>query len=300
MEPYYKDLCDDRYGAPGTFTIFRCNSCGLGRTYPTLGRKEIGEFYKKYYPLSSLTATQVKRSVIMWPKCIMWLMGVNNAAHRNIKPGTEVLDIGSGTGESLLEIKKYGAHAYGVEPDPNAQKIAKVLNLKVCKGFISDNPFPTSKFDFVTASQVFEHEPDPENFLISARRKMKENGKIILSFPNPDSFYRKIFGKNWLNWHVPYHINFFTKKSLVTLTNKTKLRIVNLRTITPNIWSVYQIERLFEKIQEGEKSKLWTRRDGGLFTKIITALLLVFITPINRIIDLFGLGDSLFVILEYA
>jgi SAM-dependent methyltransferase len=222
------------------------------------------------------------------------------------------LDVGSGSGESLLEIQKMGARAFGVEPDPNAQRIAKQLKLRVYKGFITGNPFLGKKFDFVTASQVFEHEPEPLDFLRSAKEKLNNKGQIILSVPNLDSIYRKVFGRKWLNWHVPYHINFFTKLSLKKVAKKTGLKIVEIRTITPNVWTLMQFRTLLYNVNEGQKNPIWTSatsrgykrgsvsRVRDYIFQFATMIFYVLITPINRLVDLLGGGDSLFVVLENA
>lgn len=117
----YNGLFDDRYGAPGYFSIYRCKKCGFGRTLPTIKRTEIGNLYKKYYQPSSLSVQDVERSKFIISKFFLLLMGVDNTAHRHINKGSDVLDVGS------------------------TQRIAKKLNLDVFKGFITDNPFPGKK-----------------------------------------------------------------------------------------------------------------------------------------------------------
>ena len=215
----YNDLYDDRYGAPGRHDIYQCINCGFGRTFPGLKKKNIAKFYSNFYPLSLLDEEQVRNSASIPPIWRQWISGNNNIAHRYIKPHSKVLDIGSGSGVSLLEIIQLGAEAYGVEPDPNAQKLARSLKLNVYKGFISDNPFPDIKFNYITASQVIEHEPNPTSFLINVRKHLRDDGIIIFSFPNSDALYRKIFGRYWLHWHVPYHVNHFNTKSIKLLAN---------------------------------------------------------------------------------
>lgn len=295
---FYRSMFDDRYGAPGYYSVYICNKCGFGRISPILKVKEIPEFYKRYYPLSSVNLKKIIKMAEIPSELISWLIGTDNITHRYITKDSNVLDIGSGSGVSLLEIKKMEAHAYGVEPDPNAQKIAKSLKLKVFNGFVNDNPFPKIKFDFVTGSQVIEHEPDPLHFLLAAKKKLKNNGKIILSFPNSGSLYKKIFARKWINWHIPYHINFFTKESFTKLAKKAGLRIIYIRTITPNIWTVLQIGMLFVKSDEGIRNPLWTVGDSGIFSKLINFLLFILITPTNRLFDFLGIGDSILVILK--
>lgn len=299
-----KNLSDDRYGAPGKYSIYKCKNCGFGRTKPVLDQKDIGQFYAKYYPLESITAEQVKKEINIKPRWLAWLIGTSNTAHWWIKPKSSVLDIGSASGISLMEIKKLGGEAYGVEPDSNAQKIAKKLNLNVYKGLITDNPFPGKKFDFVTASQVLEHDSNPKTFLKAIREKIKKNGVVILSFPNYDSVYQKIFGKKWINCHVPYHCNFFTKISFIKIAKLTGYKIIKIKTVSPNLWTILQIRRLLTKPEEGKKSAIWKVQNkslGGvtiIILRLLLNIILVILIPVNRLIDLFGQGDSFVVFLK--
>jgi len=307
---FYDSMFDDRYGAPGLYSIYRCKRCGFGRTDPVLEKEKIGKFYKRYYPLSVLSPSDVKKLAKVVPMFLAWAWGIDNTAHRHVGKDRDVLDIGSGSGTSLLEIEKVGSRGFGVEPDPNAQKIAKQLMLDVFEGFITDNPFPEKKFDYITGSQVIEHEPDPLRFLKSAKKKLKNGGQIILSFPNFDSVYRKIFGRRWLNWHIPYHINFFTGSSFEKLAKNAGLKIIKRRAITPNVWTLMQIRSLLISAKEGQKNPIWTsttlRGDiwdssfslKNFILQSISTVFYILITPINRFIDSLGVGDSLFVILE--
>lgn len=308
MNIYLEDLYDDRYGAIGRYNIYKCQNCGFGQTFPGLKKHEVDKFYSKLYPLASYSVEKVKESVDLPNEFISWLFGIDNTCHRYIKKKAKVLDIGSGTGVSLIEIKKLGGEAYGIEPDSNAQRFAKKLGLTVFQGFITDNPFPHTKFDYITATQVIEHDPDPITFLKTAKRRLKTRGKIILSFPNSDSIYQKILKSKWLNWHVPFHQSFFTKKSLNLAADRVELKIKKIRTVTPNSWTIMQLAMLLKKPIEGHQGFAWelinkSRRNRRrlisiLFQKILVFLILIPITIINRIIDYLEQGESILVFLE--
>lgn len=301
-----KGLFDDRYGAPGKYNVKVCSKCGFGKTFPAVNDKKISAFYAKYYPLRKMSANDVKHSIDKNGQFKRWILGTNNVAHQNIPKNKRVLDIGSASGVSLIEIKMHGSKGYGVEPDPNGKKLAKKLGLKVYQGLITDNPFPGDKFDYVTGSQVLEHVNDPMLFLKSAEKKLNRFGKIIISIPNTDSIFRRIFGKTWINWHIPYHINHFSKKSVFLIAEKTGLRVTKMKTITPNVWTAYQIAAIFNRTKENTPNPLWVGGFGSdfvgkfkrVFTNIIIKLTIALSTPFNRIVDLIGLGDSLLVVLE--
>ena len=307
----YKGLYDDRYGAKGKHNIYICQKCGFGKTTPGISKKEIGKFYKKHYPLSRVDINKLTKQPTIPSKLITWLKGLNHTTHYQAKKGQKVLDIGCGSCRSLVEIKSLGVKAYGVEPDPTAQKIAKKLKLKVHQGFIQDDPFPKTKFDLVTASQVLEHDPNPSQFIKACTKKLAKKGQIILSFPNLNALSRYIFQKKWIHWHVPYHLNFFTKKSIQILAQKNNLKIKKLTTVTPNLWTVLQLQSLLLGTpKEGTQNPLWPQA-VSLKKKPVTEKsklinLLRSATKIaesavsipNRIIDTFLLGDSWLVTLE--
>lgn len=310
MKIQHRGLFDDRYGAPGKHNIYECKNCGFGKIHPELSRKKIGQFYKKYYPLPSLTSQKIRKQAKKNNPLKSWIFGTNNVCHTHAKPGEKVLDIGSASGVSLLEIKLLGAKAYGVEPDPTAQQLAKKLKINVFQGFITDNPFPNIKFDLITASQVIEHEPTPKEFLKSIKNKIKPNGRVILSFPNYNGLYKYFFRKKWLNWHVPYHLNFFSKKSFLLLAKQSGFKVKKINTITPNLWTVLQTLMLLKKSDEGVPSIFWKKSNQSFKNKTkkmeakrnihstLLTIFMVLITPINRIIDFLGLGESYVVIIE--
>lgn len=129
---YLSGLYDDRYGSSGFHDIYRCDICGYGVTYPGIKKRQIGRFYSRHYPLASFTAKDVINYANLPSKFERWMKGLNNTCHWYIKKDKKVLDIGSGSGVSLLEIRKLGGIGFGVEPDPNAQVIAKKLHYFYC------------------------------------------------------------------------------------------------------------------------------------------------------------------------
>ena len=307
----YQGLYDDRYGAKGKHDIYVCQHCGFGKTLPGITNKEIGKFYQKHYPLSQVDIKQLTNKPTIPNKLEAWLKGLNHTTHWQAKKGQKVLDIGSGSGRSLVEINSIGGKAYGVEPDPTGNTIAKEAKLNVFTGFIQDNPFPDQMFDLVTASQVLEHDPDPNSFISACVNKLDKNGQIILSFSNLNAFTRHLFQKRWIHWHVPYHLNFFTKKSIKLLAKKNNLRIKNLTTVTPNLWTVLQLQSILIGLpKEGAKNPLWpqaitkSKKPSSNHSKLLnflrsaTKIAETVIAIPNRILDQLLLGDSWLVTLE--
>ena len=301
---WYQDLFDDRHGYPGRFDVYKCINCGFGQTYPQLSPKKISEVYSKYYPWKKIDIDKIKKDDYKMPnKFTIWRKGLAINGQYMVKPKSKVLDIGCGLGFSLLELSSIKCKAYGIDPDGNAGKLAKKFKLKFKKGFITDNPFPKEKFDYIIANQVLEHTNSPIEFLLAAKERLEMNGKIILSFPNTNSLTRYLLDKDWLHWHIPYHLNFFTRKSIKILAQKSKLKILDIKTITPNMWTNLQIRRLTQKPKMGLRDEFWDGKPNtkGIMQNTMVTKMINFLEEynyINRVIDLMGLGESFSVTLS--
>jgi 2-polyprenyl-3-methyl-5-hydroxy-6-metoxy-1,4-benzoquinol methylase len=305
LKEYLTDYFDDRHGSPGKFSIFICQSCGLGKTYPELKPDEVQDLYTNFYPRQNLDVESIKLEDYK-PISIQLLAkkGLLMNSHLHADPGTDVLDVGSGVGYSLLELKNMGCNPYGLDPDLNAQKVAKKFKIPFHLGFIDDNPFPEKKFDYVCASQVLEHTLDPVTFLKLCSQKLKPEGKLILSFPNFSSLSRNVLGKKYLHWHLPYHQNFFSYKTLFPLAQSADLIIEEIKTYTPNLWTNLQIRHILNTQRYGERDSFWdgaSSSDKKTKSTFLTNLLqrgfhiLEANNPVNRVVDRLSLGDSFLV-----
>jgi 2-polyprenyl-3-methyl-5-hydroxy-6-metoxy-1,4-benzoquinol methylase len=299
----YKKLYDDRHGYPGYFDMVKCINCEFGQTQPQIKKSKIKKLYKDYYPRQKIDLSKIKRSNYKNIKRFkMWRKGLLNSCQYWVKPKTDVLDVGSGLGFSLLYLESIGCKAYGIDPDENAVKVAKKFKLKFHHGFIENKPFGNTRFDYIISNQTLEHTNDPTTFLKLCKSRLKPGGKIILSFPNADSLTRRVLKEKWLNWHIPYHLNHFNKKSICNLAEKTGFKAETIKTITPNMWTNIQVKQLLNKPEMGKRDYFW---DGVLkkakpVNSYLTKALnwLEEYNLINRLIDRLGLGESFLVIMS--
>lgn len=322
LSKFITDIFDDRHGYPGRFDIFRCTACGFGQTVPEIPEDKIGEIYTKYYPRkNAIEAESLKNQPIqLIPPLKRWWMGINNTAHYHIRNRAKVLDIGCGDCTSIREINAMGSEGYGIEPDQNIKTVVDILKLNVHIGVYHEIPYPDNFFDYITMSQVLEHIHNPVELLRSFKRILKDDGQVVIGVPNVDSRLRKKYGNRWLNWHVPYHINHFSRKSLNLLAEKSGYSILKIRTYTPNLWIELQKKLFNYPVQEGirvpffngepdpanegivndKKNKPWRLlsrfllKDNSRWFKIIKYLSILNL----RIKDSFGLGESYLVFMK--
>jgi SAM-dependent methyltransferase len=317
-EPYIDRIWDDRYGSPGIFSILKCVSCGQMVTSPPLSEQDLPALYSRYYPRGDVDFAAIKREadLVLLPDAAATRHrnGTDNQGHYLVKPGQRVLDIGCGACVSLLEIRNLGGEAYGIETDPNVRAIADHFGLTAHIGSIHDNPFPGVEFDLIVLNQVIEHVPDPVALLKLVRGRLKPGGKVVLGTPNSGSLNKMISGRKWLNWHIPYHLHHYNKKSFARIAEQAGYDVVSIRTITPNLWTILQFRAYGDETVEGQPSNAWTgtgrpsipakssfatrvknrlaARAAGITTRSIG--------PFNRMVDALGLGDSMFVELTKA
>jgi ubiquinone/menaquinone biosynthesis C-methylase UbiE len=123
------------------------------------------------------------------------LLGLR-AVHRplvdqaRIQPHQRVLEIGCGTANLAILIKRLhpGAEVIGIDPDPKALARAKrkagreALSMQLHRGFAEELPYPDASFDRVLSALMFHHlgTEEKEKTLHEARRVLKPGGSLHL------------------------------------------------------------------------------------------------------------------------
>lgn len=95
------------------------------------------------------------------------------------------LDIGTGTGGLLDQLKPLAAKIVSVEPQKGARHCLQQLGYEVFPNIESIN---TTDFQIITLFHVFEHFTNPLDDLISIAERLSDNGKIIIEVPHANDF----------------------------------------------------------------------------------------------------------------
>lgn len=268
---------DRMFGLPGKFFEYQCTTCGLVRLAP------IPTSLKKYYPTKKYYSYQGKtrfsffgflRSFLITHKLLSFV-----PAMPEHKIG-RILDIGCGSGDTLLLLKQIGWDTYGLDIDNQAVLIAKKNGLKnvITGGYESMSQFPDNYFDSIRLYHVIEHLDDPQRCFKLVYKKLKHAGEIIIGTPNINSIVARICKGYWYNLDCPRHLYLFTPKTLGALAKKS--RFVRHKTTYSSAggW-VGSIQYMLEEI---------TQRDIDLINR---PWLIMFFYPLEWLLDRFGFGD---------
>lgn len=99
-------------------------------------------------------------------------------------PGTELLDVATGTGSLAAEAVRRGARSVGVDLSPGMVELATRLHpgLDFRVAEVEHLPFPDGYFDAVVCSFGLGHFPRPEASVAECMRTLKPGGRIALSW----------------------------------------------------------------------------------------------------------------------
>ena len=198
----------EEFASYHTFHLYRCAHCGLDFFYPLISGSD-----RLYSGLQRFD----------W-----YYMGDKwefQEALKDIKPGSQVLEIGCGMGSFIRIAKENGLRIEGIELNDQAVQWAKDKNLPVSNQDIMDlaDAYPGT-YDAVCSFQVLEHVPDPAKYLNACVKVLKDGGYLVISVPNNGSFLRHA-SADLLN-QPPHHLSRWNRKSLQNLTRLLPLKLV--------------------------------------------------------------------------
>jgi 2-polyprenyl-3-methyl-5-hydroxy-6-metoxy-1,4-benzoquinol methylase len=293
LEKSVGELFDTRFGIEGTYEVWRCLDCGLEQIYPVPSPAELGCLYESYYNFGGERGTFYTRLrewfFSSW-LYRMWIFLDGDISFHGRKGGGRLLDAGCNEGRGLRIYARNGFHVEGLELNPTAAAVAREAGFTVHLGDTTDFT-ASAAYDVVVLSNVLEHARDPKKVLVNVRGNLNPGGQLWISCPNSRSWLRKVFGRSWINWHVPYHISHFSAETLRRLLTDAGFRNVETHQITPALW-VTQSSIAWLFAREG-------RKNGQLRNPFLAVSLMVLarfvLFPALWLGDRTGRGDCLLV-----
>lgn len=229
------------------FSLVQCDNCSLLYTQNRPLLEKIGEYYKSedYVSHSSTKKGIVNRAYNMVRN---YTLGKKVKLISSLTSGTHLLDIGAGTGHFLKRAKDEGFTVLGLEPDPDARKVAKELNDVELLPLESLKELGASHFDAITMWHVLEHVYDLNEELETILSSLKEGGVFVVAVPNYTSFDARYYKEFWAAYDVPRHLYHFEPKTIMSLVEGKGMKFEKM---LPMKFDSYYVSMLSEKYKGG-------------------------------------------------
>lgn len=229
------------------FHIVACAACGFHFTHPIPFEKEIGRYYKSEAYVSHSSS---KKGVINFIYGIVRRVTLKQKVKwvKSVTKGTDLLDVGCGTGHFLQIAKSSGFNATGIEPDEDARSFAIEENGVMCLPQDKLYDLPGGGYDVISMWHVLEHVYDLERDLAVMAKLLRKNGKFLIAVPNMASYDAQRYGVFWAAYDVPRHLYHFQEKDIIRLMERFGFE---LEKIYPMKFDAYYVSMLSEKYKGG-------------------------------------------------
>jgi len=208
------------------YSVVECTRCHLVQLTPVPRVAADQKFYDEGLQAKniglSLHITNLKRKQLPDVKRrAEWVMP-------HCKPGAKVLDIGSGYGFFVEELRKRGLKPTGMEISKTSRAIAKkvtsvnILNINLIKDSFH------RAYDVITMFHVLEHISEPVKFLIKVRTLLSTRGKLFVEVPNRDDLMLKHSRAYRDFYWQRAHISYFNENTLLMVMRKSGFKTIRV------------------------------------------------------------------------
>jgi 2-polyprenyl-3-methyl-5-hydroxy-6-metoxy-1,4-benzoquinol methylase len=141
----------------------------------------------------------------------------------------KILEIGSGYGFFLEEMKKRNYEVIGIEISNERKRISKkITKAKIVDMNIMEEDSKLGKFHTIVLFHVLKHISNLNQFLKNIKKMLYKNGKIVIEVPNYDDYQIKS-NYAYKEWNFQRaHIHYFTPKTLKSVLQKNGLKEIKI------------------------------------------------------------------------
>ncbi|MBW2144063.1 MAG: class I SAM-dependent methyltransferase [Deltaproteobacteria bacterium] len=192
-----------------------CRDCGLVSLDPHPSEAELINSYDSYLPEDPV---EIRKWACMMRPIVVKSAGLIESESSE-GPG-RLLDIGSGYGFFLEEMKSRGWEVEGVELSDAGRKYTQGrINVPVHLQPLESLSLPQGRFDVVTLFYVIEHLPDPLSTIREVYRILRPGGIVLVRWPHSTPIVRLLgpLSKKLDLYHTPYHLYDFSPRTIRTL-----------------------------------------------------------------------------------
>ena len=168
----------------------------------------------------------------------------------NIRPGMEILDVGSGRGWFSLAASALGAKVTALDLSEHNLKRIRELDpsIDTVLGDACQIPSGDQLYDLIVTLEVLEHIPEPALALNSIKTRLKPGGKLLITVP-----YKEVIISSLCihcNQPTPHnaHLHSFDTPSLKRLLTNCGYSILETRLFTHKLMTALRINELTARL----------------------------------------------------
>jgi len=271
-------LRDNRLGLPHVVHVAWCPVCGLGVTVDPPSRPQLARLYEQRY-----IGDDERRIPRTGALARAWHAVNGSLPLTDLVKTGPVLDVGSNTGEALVTLRSRGFDVVGLEPNLEAAEVARGYGLEVIEAPVEEAELPPGRFGSVLLSQVLEHVEDPHAVLRKVSQTLRPGGVVYIVVPNASSIWRRVFGPDWVHWHVPFHLYHHTEASLAKLCAQCGLELRKTRNVTSGEWLLMSLAAR----RNARRGRFELESFSGRYGRRLL------VAPAGRVADLLHRGDAI-------
>lgn len=206
---------------------WECRDCDTAFVWPLPQRAELAAAYAyEAYGESnySATAAQSVASRRLFD-ALLQRVELSSPARGSL------LDLGSSVGHMLEAAAQRGWSVSGIELDPaTASLVRERTGFDVRAGVAEEVLSSFGAVDLIVMSHWLEHLPDPSTAFARATEHLPVGGGLLLRVPNARSQGAGLLGSFWPWYCPPFHLFYFSRRSIEYLAKSNGLSIEWLET----------------------------------------------------------------------
>lgn len=286
LEPCYicssNDLKD--YMVVNSYKITKCNNCDHIQVNPIPDDKTLMALYQhndddSFYG-NSCSVTLLDRSKNDKEFLIRYYSERIDVIKANIaSKEANIMDFGCTNGIFVKAIIDSGfKNAYGYDVAESLVEEGKKNGLNLFTGDLNDfSEKFRDFFDMILSYHVFEHLPRPIESINNMHKCLKKGGYMYVNVPHINSLQVKIMKEKSAIIDPPFHLHYYTKKSIIKLFEDSGFEVIK---VTTPFWE--------------KNTDTYLELKG--YSHGMAVFLRYMVAPLRGIIKLFSLGGTITVV----
>jgi 2-polyprenyl-3-methyl-5-hydroxy-6-metoxy-1,4-benzoquinol methylase len=226
-DDYFPYSSTGQFGLPTHVVI--CKVCGFSYLNPRWTKKRYDHFYSKEYD-SYYRPQVINKNYNYDPaRSIKDIVARAEGIVDFTNPGLNVLDVGTGMGDSLIYLKQSvntKANYYAIESSEVCLANLREHNINVLTSDVDSQWHleHQNKFDVIIMRHVLEHFLDPRSVLQKVRHVLRPGGVLYIAVPDAKNAARPLLRRYFRVVHVSY----FSRISLTNLLTQVGLKAIRM------------------------------------------------------------------------